>query len=101
MDVLLDALSWVCLIGGGLFVIAGGVGLLRFPDFFTRLHAASVTDTLGAWLILIGLLLQSGLSLASVKLALIIVFLFFTSPTAAHALAKAALHGHLQPIQKR
>ena len=86
---------------GGFFVVAGGVGLLRFPDFFTRLHAASVTDTLGAGLILLGLMLQSGFPHASIKLILILMFLFISSPTAAHALAKAALHGKLAPFVKR
>ncbi|MDH3378098.1 MAG: monovalent cation/H(+) antiporter subunit G [Gammaproteobacteria bacterium] len=101
MQLLLDAISWICLLSGGFFVVAGGIGLLRFPDFFTRLHAASVTDTLGTGLILLGLMLQSGFSQASVKLILILVFLFFSSPTAAHALAKAALHGKLVPFVKR
>ncbi len=101
MEMLLNGLSWICLLSGGLFVVAGGIGLLRFPDFFTRLHAASVTDTLGAALILLGLMMQSGFSHASVKLILILGFLFFSSPTAAHALAKAALHGKLTPFVKR
>ena len=82
---------------GCLFVITGGIGMLRLPDFFSRIHAASLTDTMGAWLILLGLGIQSGFSQTTVKLALIFLFLFFTSPTASHALAKAALHGKLQP----
>ena len=101
MEMLLNGLSWICLLSGGFSVVTGGIGLLRFPDFFTRLHAASVTDTLGAGLILLGLMLQSGFSQASVKLILILVFLFFSSPTATHALAKAALHGKLVPFVKR
>ncbi len=96
-----DGLSWLCLLGGGFFGIVGGIGLLRFPDLFTRLHAAGVTDTLGAALILIGLMLQAGASLVTVKLALILAFGLFTSPTATHALAKAALHGKLKPTLQR
>jgi multicomponent Na+:H+ antiporter subunit G len=69
----------------------------RFPDFYSRIHAASTSDTLCAVLILLGLGLQTGLSLASFKLFLIFGFLFFTSPTATHALANAALHGGLKP----
>ena len=70
----------------------------RFPDFFSRMHAASVTDTLGGTLILFGLMLQSGgQMLVLIKLVLIVLFILITSPTASHALAKAALHGGLRP----
>ncbi len=92
-----DAVSWVCLIVGGFLIIAGGIGLLRLPDFFTRLHAASITDTLGTALIVLGLGLQAGWSLVTIKLVLILLFLFFTSPTSTHALAKSALHGGVKP----
>ena len=98
MELVIDAISWVCLLGGGLFVLAGGIGVLRMPDFFTRLHAAGVTDTMGAGLVLIGLMFQAGFTQVSIKLALILFFLLFTSPTATHALAKAALHGKLKPV---
>ena len=94
---IIDLLSWIALVSGGLLGIIGGVGIHRFPDFFTRLHAAGITDTLCAALILVGLGLQSGFSLVSFKLALIFIFLWFTSPTASHALANAALHGGLRP----
>ena len=97
MNELLDLLSWILLVAGSLALITGATGLIRFPDFFTRLHAASVIDTLGCMLIIFGLLLQAGLSMVSVKLLLILVFVLFTTPTAAHALAKAALHGKLEP----
>ncbi|NIR32676.1 MAG: sodium:proton antiporter [Gammaproteobacteria bacterium] len=93
-----DILSWILLVAGGLFLVTGGIGLLRLPDFFTRLHAAGLTDTLGAALTLLGLALQAGLTLVTVKLLLIFAFLFFTSPTATHALAKAALHGKVRPL---
>lgn len=94
----LDLLSWTCLLAGGGFVLIGGIGLLRLPDFFTRLHAAGVTDTMGMGLVVLGLMLQSGWSGPTVKLALIFAFIFLTSPTATHALAKAALHGGLRPL---
>ena len=90
MNVVIDVASWLCMVAGGLFCIVGGVGLLRMPDFFTRMHAASVTETLGAGLILIGLMLQSGWSLVAAKLLIVGLLIFFTSPTATHALAKAA-----------
>ena len=97
MTLLIDALSWIFLVLGGVLIITGGIGLLRLPDFFSRLHAASIPDTLGALMIVIGLVLQAGFSLISGKLVLIMLLLLFTSPISAHALAKAALHGKLQP----
>ncbi len=94
----LDIVSWIALVSGGLLGVVGGIGIHRFPDIFTRLHAAGTTDTLCAALILLGLGLQSGFTLASFKLLLVFTFLLFTSPTASHALANAALHGGLQPL---
>ena len=81
-----------------MLTVTGAIGLLRFPDFFTRLHAVSVTETLATWAILLGLALQSGLTQTTLKLALIWLILLFTGPTATHALAKAALHGGLLPM---
>ena len=98
MSLLIDVLSWVALVTGGLLIVTGGAGLLRFPDLYTRMHAAGVTDTGGAGLVLIGLMLQAGLTMVTVKLVLILWFLMFTSPVSSHALAKAALHGKLEPL---
>lgn len=84
--------------GGVFFVIAGAVGVVRLPDFYTRMHAAGITDTLGAECILLGLIVQSGLSQTSLKLALIAFLLFITSPTASHAVANAAHHAGLRPL---
>lgn len=94
----LDALSWFCLLAGGFFCVVGAIGLLRMPDFYTRMHAASVVDTLGAGLILLGLILQAGFTLVTVKLLMIGILLFFTSPTATHALARAAMLRGLHPV---
>ena len=93
----LEILSWVCLVLGGVLGIVGGIGMHRFPDFYTRLHAAGTTDTLCAALFLLGLGFQAGLSIASFKLFLIFAFIFFTSPTASHSLANAAMLGGLKP----
>ena len=98
MAVLADILSWLFISGGAFFIVCGAIGVLRFPDFFTRLHAVSVCDTIGAGLILTGLMFQSGFSLVTVKLLLIFYFVIFTGPTATHALARAALHGRLEPV---
>lgn len=97
MAMITEILSWTLLLGGGFFLMVGGAGLLRLPDFYTRLHAAGITDTLGAGLILLGLMVQAGPTMATIKLILIGVFLFFTSPTATHAVANAAFVAGLKP----
>lgn len=98
MDTVVEILSWILLLGGAVFLLIGAIGVLRFPDFYTRLHAVSVCDTLGAGLVLIGLMLQGGLSLVTVKLLLIFYFMMFSGPTAVHALAQAALQSKLKPL---
>jgi multicomponent Na+:H+ antiporter subunit G len=101
MSYLIDTLSFVLLMSGAFCGLSGAIGLFRFPDFFTRIHAASLTDSLAAFLIISGLLLQSGFSLVAVKLLLILLFLLVTSPTASHALAKAARHGGLLTLAEQ
>jgi multicomponent Na+:H+ antiporter subunit G len=97
MSWLVDVLGWAAMLGGGIFVLIGGIGMLRFPDMYTRLHAASVTETLGTGLLLLGMLLHAGGWIVAVKIILLGFFLFVTSPTSAHALAKTALQGGLKP----
>jgi multicomponent Na+:H+ antiporter subunit G len=97
MAAVLDVVSWALLSAGGLFVLIGGIGALRMPNLYTRMHAASVTDTLGAILVLAGLMLQAGLTLATVKLVIILLFMLATSPTASYALASAALLSGIRP----
>ena len=75
MSMLSEIAVWACLLAGSAFSLIGGVGLLRMPDFYTRSHAASLTDTLGATLILLGLALYSGANLVTVKLVFIFFFL--------------------------
>ena len=100
LDLALEIASWVLLMAGSGFVLTGGLGLLRLPDFYTRLHASGIVDTLGAGLIVAGLMLQSGFTQVSAKLLLILVFLVFTSPTASHAVAHAAVAGKLRPWRR-
>ena len=95
---ILNLVSSVFILVGSFSIIVGLLGVYRMPDFFTRLHAASIIDTLGAMLILFGLIMHHGISIVSVKLFLILVFILITTPTAAHALAKSALHGNLKPV---
>jgi multicomponent Na+:H+ antiporter subunit G len=90
VETVIDALSWVALSAGGLFVLIGGIGALRMPDLYSRMHAASLTDSLGPILVLGGLALQGGWSLETAKVLLILLFTLVTGPTAAYALANAA-----------
>ena len=100
-----NVLSWIAISGGLFFIVVGSIGVLRFPDVYTRLHASGMTDTMGAGLVLVGLSFQSGLSfesgawLITVRLLMIWAFLLFTSPIATHAVARAALHGKGEPIR--
>ncbi|MEM7440379.1 MAG: monovalent cation/H(+) antiporter subunit G [Pseudomonadota bacterium] len=91
MDLVVDVLSWVCLLGGSFFTIVGALGIVRLPDFWARLHASSVAESGGMILIILGLCLQAGWGLITVKLIIIGIFLFITGPTSTHAIANAAL----------
>ena len=94
---LVDIASWICLVAGGFFCVVGTIGLNRMPDFFTRMHAASVTDTVGAGLVLLGLMLQAGWTLVMVKLVFLGLLMFFASPAAAPAVVMGALARVLKP----
>ncbi len=98
MDMLIDISSALFLLTGSFLCISGGVGILRFPDFYTRLHAVGVTDTLATAMILIGLMLQNPDGLVVVKLLIILLVTLFINPTASHALASAAMHNELMPV---
>ncbi len=100
MNLLIDIASWALLIAGSFMVIVGGIGIVRMPDFFTRLHPSGLIDTMGAALIVAGLMLQAGLTQTSIKLGLIVVFLLLTGPTAIHAVAHAAFARGLKPWTK-
>jgi len=87
--------SWLLILTGCVFIVAGGIGLVRMPDLYTRLHAASVTDTGGAIFVMLGAFLQAlfvyGSWLIAAKVLIVLFFTLITSPTASHALAKTAL----------
>ncbi len=97
MQSALDVTSWALILAGAFFTLVGAIGLVRMPDVYTRIHAASVTDTLGAGLLLAGLMLQAGPGLVMLKLVFILVLFFFIGPVMTHALAQAALHAGLKP----
>jgi len=98
MDLIVDTSSALCLLIGSFLCLSGGVGIIRFPDFYTRMHAVGVTDTLGAGMILLGLMLQTPEGLVVLKLLLILLMTIFISPVASHALAKAAFKNNLVPL---
>ena len=89
-----------CIIAGIFFMFSAALGIIRMPDFFTRLHPAGIADSLGAPLFLLGIAIQNGTTLFSGKILLLILFMLITNPTACHALAKAALYGGLKPLIK-
>jgi multicomponent Na+:H+ antiporter subunit G len=94
----LELATWALMVAGGLFTMIGALGLVRMPELYTRMHAASVIDTLGAGLLLVGMMLAAGLSLVSLKLLFILGLLVFTGPVVTHALARAALHENIRPL---
>ncbi len=93
-----DILSWGLILLGSAAVVTGALGLVRFPDFYTRLHAAGVTDTAGAELIIFGMILQAPTWIVAAKLGFIAVFLGLTSPVATHAIAHAAWMVGFRPL---
>jgi len=98
MALAVDIVSWVLILLGSFFTVSGAVGLVRMPDLFTRMHAASVIDTTGIGFLFIGMMLQAGFSLVTLKLLFILVLFFFASPVITHALAQAALHEKVEPL---
>jgi len=101
MEMAQTGLSWVLLAGGAFFFVVAGIGLIRMPDVYTRMHASSIADTAGAGLMLTGMMVAAGFSLISVKLIVILAIILFTSPIATHALAQAARHAGVEPILSR
>ena len=93
-------IAWALILLGSVMVIIGALGSLRFPDFWSRLHAASVTDSGGVILLLLGMGIHSGFNLITFKLFLIGAFLFITGPTSSHAVANAALVSGAKPSKK-
>jgi len=99
LDFFFEIVSWVLIVSGSFFMVVGALGMWRFPDFWARLHAASVTDSAGVILLIAGMCVQAGFTLITVKLIIIGIFLFITGPTATHAVANAALTSGLRPTE--
>lgn len=98
LDLIRDGASWILFLTGSFFIVTGAIGLVRFPDFYTRMHAAGVTDTAGAELMFLGMLLQAPSWIIAVKILFIGFFLFMTSPVATHAIAHSAHVVGLRPL---
>ena len=101
MNEVLNVLSGFLLLSGTAICLIGGIGMNRMPDFYSRIHAASMTDSLGAAMVLSGLMLQAGASVVTVKLLTVWVFLWLTSPAASHALAKGAHASGIKVVPPR
>jgi multicomponent Na+:H+ antiporter subunit G len=98
MILLVDVASWLLIVLGSFFTVVGALGLVRMPDIFTRMHAASVTDTLGVAFLIFGMCLQAGFTLVTLKLFFLLALFFFTGPVITHALAQACLHEGVRPM---
>lgn len=95
--ILLDAASWLLILAGCFFILVGAFGMLRLPDVFTRMHSASLIETIGAGFLFAGLMLQAGFTQPTLKLLLILLLFFLTGPVITHALAQAALEARVEP----
>lgn len=90
MQTFIDILSSIFIISGTFFFFVGVVGLIRMPDVFSRMHATTKCDTMGAGLIYFGLIIWQGMTFTTLNIVLILVFIWITNPTAAHYIAKSA-----------
>ena len=99
IEQIVSVFVWGIILSGLFFIVVGAIGILRMPDVYSRLHAAGMTDTMGAGLLLVGLAVNEGLTLIAMRLVLIWIFLLFTSPVGTHALARAAIQAGVVPIQ--
>ena len=98
MTLAIEIASWVSILFGSFFALVGALGLVRMPDVFTRMHAAGVTDTAGVGLLILGMILQAGLSLTTLKLFVLLALFLFTGPVVTHALAQTCLHENVNPL---
>ena len=98
MTLVIEYASWVLILLGSFFTIVGAFGMVRMPEIFTRMHAASVTDTLGVGFLILGMSLQAGFGLVTLKLLFLLALFVFTGPVVTHALAQACLHEGIKPL---
>ena len=96
----MDILSIIFIVAGLFFLIVAAIGVIRLPDMYSRSHAVSLTDSLGAFLMLVGIALHEGLSINMLKILVVLVLLYILNPVIAHATVRAALRSGLKPWQK-
>lgn len=101
MSLVVDGISIVLLVAGMVFFVAGTVGLLRFPDLFTRIHALTKADNVGLGLVVLALVPQAASVWVALKLILVWALILLASSTTGHLLARAALRNGIQPWRKR
>ena len=101
MELFIDLLTGLCFFLGSLSIIIGACGLIKLPDVFARIHAAGMIDTGGTAFFILGMILQSGWSLITVKLILIGIFIFFTCPVTSHVTANLAREKGITPVGKK
>ena len=97
---IINVLTVMLLLIGAFFMLAGTIGFVRFPDFYSRMHATGKCDTLGEGLMLVALIIYGGATFVSVKILFLIVFILLANPTSTHAIAKAAYDVGLEPWRK-
>lgn len=98
MESAAQILSGILIAAGAFFYVVGAIGMYRMPDVFTRMHATSISDTAGAGLLILGMMIAGGFTLVTAKLAIIMGVILFTGPVATHALAQAAMHANVMPL---
>lgn len=98
METVAQILSGILIAAGAFFYVVGAIGIYRMPDVFTRMHAAGISDTVGAGLLILGMMIAGGFTLVTAKLAIIMGVILFTSPVATHALAQAAMYANVMPL---
>ena len=96
----MEILSIIFIVAGLFFLIVAAIGMIRLPDVFSRSHAVSLTDSLGAFLMLVGIALHEGLSINMLKILVVLILLYILNPVIAHATIRAALRSGLKPWQK-
>ena len=97
----MQILAIVLIIGGAFFLTVSAIGLLRFPDFYSRTHAVGKSETLGTILVLSGLAVYNGWELSTIKILFIVIFALIANPTATHAISRAALRSGLPPWTRK
>ena len=96
----MNILSIIFIVAGLFFLIVAAIGVIRLPDVYSRSHAVSLTDSLGAFLMLVGISLHEGLSINMLKILVVLILLYILNPVIAHATIRAARRAGLEPWQK-